>query len=295
MATQMNVIYSSTIHGVGLFAGGPYHCAIANAVTATTSCMEYPDTIMIRGIEETADLYGTTYLVDKTKNLEKTKVFIFSGTEDKTVVPGVAKKAAEFYAHFGANIVSEFGIAAGHTFPTTRYGNKCEETGLPYVSNCGYDGALKALQTFYEIHDAPTEALEANLVSFDQRAYLKGASMADKGWIYIPTGCSEGKVCRLHVAFHGCQMGPLSDGSSIFAQHAGYNEVAEANDIVILYPQAVKSSFLPFNPKGCWDWWGYNDIPGTAFYDTNQGTQVKAIFNMIKDLTRGNDAEQQQQ
>jgi len=40
---------------------------------------------------------------------------------------------------------------------------------------------------------------------------------------------------------------------------SGYNELAEKNDIVILYPQAETSTLFPFNPKGCWDWWGYSD------------------------------------
>ena len=41
--------------------------------------------------------------------------------------------------------------------------------------------------------------------------------------------------------------------SSEFALHAGYIGVAEENDIIILYPQA-RSSIVPLNPQGCWDW-----------------------------------------
>ena len=39
---------------------------------------------------------------------------------------------------------------------------------------------------------------------------------------------------------------------NIFAMHAGYNAVAEVNNIIVVYPQAVKS--LIANPEGCWDW-----------------------------------------
>ncbi len=39
--------------------------------------------------------------------------------------------------------------------------------------------------------------------------------------------------------------------SDTFAVHAGYNDVAEANNIIVLYPQAINSTL---NPKGCWDW-----------------------------------------
>ena len=40
-----------------------------------------------------------------------------------------------------------------------------------------------------------------------------------------------------------------------FARTSGYNEVAEANHIVILYPQAASQP--PVNFNGCWDWTGY--------------------------------------
>ena len=40
-----------------------------------------------------------------------------------------------------------------------------------------------------------------------------------------------------------------------FATLAGYNEVGDLNDIVMLYPQAVKTTLS--NPNGCFDWWGY--------------------------------------
>ena len=39
-----------------------------------------------------------------------------------------------------------------------------------------------------------------------------------------------------------------------YVRHAGYNEVGEANNIIILYPQVTATLT---NPMGCWDWWGY--------------------------------------
>ena len=38
----------------------------------------------------------------------------------------------------------------------------------------------------------------------------------------------------------------------VFAVHAGYNGVAEVNNIIVLYPQVIKT--LLVNPDGCWDW-----------------------------------------
>ena len=39
-----------------------------------------------------------------------------------------------------------------------------------------------------------------------------------------------------------------------FSTQAGYNEVAELNNIVILYPQ---TDLILQNPVGCWDIWGF--------------------------------------
>ena len=43
----------------------------------------------------------------------------------------------------------------------------------------------------------------------------------------------------------------------VFAMHAGYNGVAEANNIIVLYPQIAKT--LLTNPLGCWDWYVPSD------------------------------------
>ena len=37
----------------------------------------------------------------------------------------------------------------------------------------------------------------------------------------------------------------------------GYLEVGELNNIVMLFPQTIRSGLD--NPNGCWDWWGYTD------------------------------------
>ena len=42
----------------------------------------------------------------------------------------------------------------------------------------------------------------------------------------------------------------------VFARNAGYNQVGELNNIIILYPQAIAATGLG-NPLGCWDWWEY--------------------------------------
>jgi len=62
--------------------------------------------------------------------------------------------------------------------------------------------------------------------------------MDEHGHVYVPKACSEGTSCKLHVALEGC----LQDENKIgdqFYTHAGYNEWAEANNIIILYRGSV--------------------------------------------------------
>ena len=51
-----------------------------------------------------------------------------------------------------------------------------------------------------------------------------------------------------------------------YVRNAGYNEVGELNNIVIFYPQTIRSFTVPYNPNGCFDWWGYNDPISTSIY-----------------------------
>ncbi len=68
--------------------------------------------------------------------------------------------------------------------------------------------------------------------------------------------------------------------------------MADANKIVLLFPQVVTSYYLPTNPKGCWDWWGYNDsVFEISGYNLKKGPQMKAIYEMIQDLGSGGHAE----
>src|SRR5215207_1030531 len=85
------------------------------------------------------------------------------------------------------------------------------------------------------------------------------------GYLYVPAACENGApaavACGLHVAFHGClqYVDAIHDR---FFRDAGYNAFADANHVVVLYPQATSwrrltdPSGLTANPDGCWDWWG---------------------------------------
>jgi poly(3-hydroxybutyrate) depolymerase len=73
----------------------------------------------------------------------------------------------------------------------------------------------------------------------------------------------------LLIAFHGCEQNAASIGP-VFARDSGLNRWADVHNVVVLYPQ-TRSSYLPLNPKACWDWWGFSGPD----YDTRGGVQLR--------------------
>lgn len=61
-----------------------------------------------------------------------------------------------------------------------------------------------------------------------------------------------------------------------YARHAGYNQWAEANNIVVVYPQAAHSYVFPSNPQGCYDWWGYTG----SDYAFKSGKQMDVVHKI---------------
>lgn len=107
------------------------------------------------------------------------------------------------------------------------------------------------------------------LYEFDQGVFIGGGSWSDtfglaqSAFVYIPDAClanatttrkaprAEGG-CILHAAFHGC-LQTQDDIGKQFMTGGGYLPWADANNFVVLFPQAI-SNLL--NPKGCFDWCG---------------------------------------
>jgi len=95
----------------------------------------------------------------------------------------------------------------------------------------------------------------------------------------VPQRC-QSEHCRVHVAFHGCRQGAAEIGER-FVREAGYNRWADANGLIVLYPQAIQRySPFAFNPRGCWDWWGYTG----ALYHTKSAPQIRAVKAMLERL-----------
>jgi poly(3-hydroxybutyrate) depolymerase len=308
MAVQFGMAWSSVIEGVGVIAGGPYYCAHANLVesavtfgagallAATGPCMVGPlDDIgpQLRQAEDNAkqgEIDPLTHVADQ-------KIYIFHGYNDNVVARSVTDAAVNFYRHFlgdkaTGNLFYQTAIGAGHSIVVPDLGQKgldaCPDNQTPYINRCGYDQAGVLLQHIYGALNPPTLGpLGGKLASFDQSLYTgddipDALSLAKEGFVFVPKDCAQGAACRVHIALHGCTQDAGAIGKK-FVELAGYNRWADANRIIVLYPQTTASAFLPFNPKACWDWWGYVD--GSGAYVTKSGKQIKAIKAMLDALT----------
>ena len=299
LAQQIHVAFSGSVMGAAIIAAGPYLCGGTgypwNLWRVLNRCMDADDLVpflgppavqySIRKTREQAEMGR----IDDPLNLENDKVFLFSGTRDETVPPAVVKSLNDYYLEFtdSTNIVYIDDIAAGHAMITDDAGNSsCEVTQSPYINDCDYDLAGALLTHIYgDTLIRPGGWDTDALLSFDQTEFSTNpdsASLNESGYVYVPESCRSGLACRLHVAFHGCRQHVGAIGDSFYTQ-AGYNEWAQANNMIVLYPQAAAkgSAFFPWpNPRGCWDWWGYT---GTDFYNQN-GLQLSAVKAMIDRL-----------
>ncbi|KRW99921.1 hypothetical protein PPERSA_12597 [Pseudocohnilembus persalinus] len=288
MAVQLEVAYSASIIGTGVVAGGPFMCAQGNINNALLGCMSMPSQINLKSIDQKVS--GSGKKIDDISNMADHKVYIYSGTKDSTVKPGVVEKLQTQYEDFFgvSDIKTEYQIPSQHAWITDSYGNDCAFSGSPYMNNCDYDQAGAILKHIYgdDIQE-PVDQVKNNLIEFNQSKFTtSGDGLSDKGYYYVPSSCQNGESCKLHIALHGCQM-TLADIGTDFVANSGLNEWAENNNIIVLYPQIKKSFYNPSNPNGCFDWWGYTQSSlsfGAVDYATQDGKQMKAIWKMVKSI-----------
>jgi poly(3-hydroxybutyrate) depolymerase len=277
MAVQLQVAHSSRVQGVGALAAGPYFCARGSLWTAWTQCMT--GTPNVSPAEATR--LAREKLIDPVENLARARVWLFSGREDRTVVPAVVQALRRFYQAHKAEPVLVEDKPAGHAMVTLDAGNACGATEPPFINDCDYDAAGALLQHLLGRLSPPSAAAAGLLVAFDQREFggTHGISMAQTGFAYIPGACAS-EPCRVHVAFHGCRQGADAVDER-FVREAGYNRWADSNRLIVLYPQAVaRYAWWTFNPRGCWDWWGYTG----SEYASKEGAQLRAVLGMVERL-----------
>ncbi len=300
MAGQFQIAHSSIVRGAGIIAGGPYGCAesafadvmpgpgapFLNLSKAMNGCML--DAMQAWGIPnpellaERARKLAKLDRIDATEGVTRSRVYLFSGTNDRIVVPSIVAAAAKLYSALGVpdaqvKLVSDIG--AGHAFVTEDKGLACGRTGEPYITDCDYDQAGVLLGHIYGQLRPRTAQPTGEFVAFDQREFardLSGHGLDDAGVVYVPKSCRSGSGCRVHIVFHGCNQ-QRSKAGDAFIKDTGFANWADANRLIVLFPQVTTSTV---NPQACWDWWGYTGRE----YLTRKGPQVVAVRRMLDRL-----------
>ena len=282
MAVQFHTAYSSEIMGAGVIAGGPYNCVYVNWGGIETCMQGAP----IGGASyAAAQGFAALGEIDPVQNLARSRVYIYSGTKDAVVAQSVVDATYSYYQAVGvprSQISYVKDVPSGHAFITPAFGSDCGKNATPFINHCtvkkdGYDQAKAILTQIYGPLNPPSSAPAGRIAAFNQKAF--GDFMGDTGYLYVPQSCDQGAACRIHVAFHGCLQTP-QDISDQYYTKTGYNQWADTNNILVLYPLAP--SDLPSNPQHCWDWWGYS---GLAF-NVKAAPQMSAVKAMIDRLAK---------
>jgi poly(3-hydroxybutyrate) depolymerase len=275
MAGQLHLAHSSLFSGAAILAGGPYWCAQASLSKGLGPCLKGGD-VEQQKLLDYAHAMATAGKVDALANLTDDAIWIFHGAHDVAVNADVSIAAAAFYTELiskdAVTVVTDAPVV--HGMPTISLGTPCDTMATPYLNACNYDAAGKLLNALYGSLHARVSA-SGEIRNIPQPGG-DDAEMLEFAFLYVPESCAAGASCGLHVALHGCQQSAEFVGDT-FAAGAGYNEWAEANNLLVLYPQAASSKLAPMNPLGCWDWWGYTN----ENYATKDGPQVAVIKAMI--------------
>lgn len=287
-AVQVHVTFSSSFHGAGILAGGPYWCANDNLAIALSTCMNgTPPVTELVTVTKTTALSG---FADDPSNLADDRVWLYSALNDTVVATSVVKATEAYYNTFINDPTTQmkaiYDHEGEHAQVTKYFGNPCMSLKSPYIDNCGFDAAGSMLDHIYGGLTQPVNhSGVGKIVPISQKKYMTLPystlwGMSEVGYVYIPPRCEDGKtLCKLHLALHGCEMSVANIGFDFVAK-AGYNAWADANDMVILFPQVLTNTL---NPKGCWDWWGYT---GTD-YASNVGVQPATMKAMVDALLDG--------
>lgn len=302
MAGQFQMAHGEVVTGAAIIAGGPYGCAqsafadlmpgpgttMFNVAKAVNGCML--NAMAMWGVPnppllaEKAEELARDGKIAPLDSVRRDRIYLFSGKEDRTVVPAIVAAAAEFYRLIGVpaeNIVLVGNYAAGHAFVTEHAGSACNVSSKPFVVDCDYDQAGALLQHIYGALQLPAIEPTGTFSTFNQEPFTAGMAnhgLSDTGEVYVPKSCAATGGCRVHIAFHGCAQNRATVGDA-FVKKTGFARWADSNDFIVLFPQTAANAM---NPQACWDWWGYTG----SNYLTRDAPQISAVYRMLEHIGR---------
>ncbi|CAG7733773.1 unnamed protein product [Allacma fusca] len=295
MASQMHVAFSKNFRGVAMFASIWYMCSPYGFMYYREKCGKGANKIS-NGINAARN-NARNMLIDPLAGLADQKVYHWIPNRDELVDQAIRTQVKTFYEKVGvkpANIMLKYQFSY-HIMPTANTADPlCRESQItkpdyPYsgvgTAYCTYYGAYEGLNYLIGnvelkkpvIGTTPAKLEPVRL--FNQSVFLASADqdfLDPVGYYYIPSGC-KGKPCRLHMFLHGCYLN-RDRLQSQFVKRSGYLEVAELNNIIMLFPQSI---YFDGNDLGCWDVFGSTGEE----YAIKTGIQMTALAKMLETVT----------
>jgi poly(3-hydroxybutyrate) depolymerase len=292
---QMHVAHSSVFAGAAIYAGGVYHCAQDSVELALVECGG--ETVAGQALYQSTLAQSQAYLdqqsaagtIDPAARLQGQPVYLWSGARDSVVNPKEMADLSSEYQHYGARVTFDSAFAAEHGWESPDGELPCGTVASPYMIACTQNGrTYDSEQTWLTLFLGSLSArnggtLRGSLMRFDQTEFGASASnsMDTNGTVFVPQPCAAGAACSFVVVFHGCHQGHSEIGDR-FVTESGIDEWADTNNLIVLYPYAVPAPGpAPYNPNGCWDWWGYDD----PSYSLKSGTQMSIVYRMVQRVT----------
>lgn len=295
MASQHAIAFSDRVRGLGHFQAAPFGCSrlLKEAARSETNTVATGRTTGDYNHECQTDASAAKmayYVAESFRggrvanpaNLRDRPVWVYAGAKDTIVFPAVGAAAATFYRALGSDVRAVTMPGAEHAFATDHdcdVCHRCGYLGRPFVNYCGFDmvghmlahvlGELRPragwrLGSLRQLSQPPF---------FPENTTAAQIGMGPTAYAYVPQACAGAGSCRLHVAYHGCSSSVAALGGLDIVLHAGYNGWAEANRLVVLYPQTL-------GPL-CWDWTGTMTTRHTDLYDTRASPQLGTVNRMV--------------
>ena len=239
--------------------------------------------------------------IDDVRHLRRARVYLYRGTKDATYQRGSVDNNRLFFKRFLAadeQILFQNTTPSAHSWPTLSYGTPC---GKGVIEACGYDGPGTALQHIYAGAGTlrpPAPSFDAaSLFEYDQSPFFGDhtrTGLNNSGWIYVPKACSNTSTnananatiagagagaCKLHLSLHGCGVNGYYDPA---VHHLGFENWAESNGMVIMFPRMAGHGNTTQTHDGCWDAYAQSG----ADYALRTGAQMAAVRNMIRTVAR---------
>ena len=276
MANQLHIAHSADIMGAAMIAGGLYGCAVqdvesdgvlALASQAVGPCMKAPFMLDdVSTYKDRLEKLAAKGWIDPPANLARAKIYFFTGGSDDVVPSETVEKGKALYDALGVpagNIVFEDrsgpAAKAGHSWVTKNFGGSCYANASPYIDDCHLrsgrrrtEGDLRRRISSRPPPRRPAASSPSTRRNSSPARRRRRTASSDTGYLYVPKACEPGAAqpCRLQVALHGCKQSAEVLGD-VFYTKIGVNEWADANRILVLYPQAHATTLAEL-PRQLW-------------------------------------------